>query len=144
MRVRASPRLSTASRMSGPSSGEVEEEQLAGTGCRDLDGGLVLQSRRVTLAEGLAVDHGRARHEVEPRAPARGEGMAHGLAGREQRGVHARVLMDAHRALARVVRGDEPQAPALFRRRELLLLVAGREVARLGEDPDLEEMHRLV
>src|SRR4029453_5800658 len=60
--------------------GEVEEEQRAGRGGPDLDGGLVLEGGAVSPGEALAVDGGRAGDEVEPRPAARREGMPRRLA----------------------------------------------------------------
>ena len=51
--------------------------------------------------------------------------------------------MDRHRAVAAVGRGDQAQLVRVARRRKRLLLVAGRDAAPLGQDPDLEEVHRL-
>src|SRR5262245_15614649 len=53
------------------------------------------------------------------------------------------VLVDAHRALAAVARGDEAEPAAQLRRLEVRLLVAGCQARALGQDPDLEEVHAL-
>src|SRR5438270_13518409 len=52
--------------------------------------------------------------------------------------------MNRHRSFATVARGDETQRVALLIIRVRLLLVSGREVAMLGQNPDLKKMNRVA
>jgi hypothetical protein len=62
----------------------------------------------------------------------------------EQRRVHPRVLLNAHRALGAVGREDQAQPAAFVLGGEVLLLVARRQASGSGHEPDLKEVHGLA
>jgi hypothetical protein len=70
--------------------------------------------------------------------------LAHRLVAIEQRRVHRGILVDGHRALAPVVRRDQPQPPLPSLGREMRLFVAGLDAAPIGLDPDLQQVGQFV
>ena len=62
----------------------------------------------------------------------------------EEREVERRVLVDGDRPVPAVPGGDEAQLSPPLGDGERLLLVGGLDARLLGDDPDLEEVDRLV
>src|SRR5690606_39799941 len=65
------------------------------------------------------------------------------LAFVEQSGVHARILMNTHRSVLAVLRGNQAQPAPLLLRREALLLVLRLDAEHVRLDTDLQEVHDL-
>src|SRR6185503_4161183 len=93
--------------------------------------------------EPLAIHLDLAADRVHVGAPAFRERMRDRIRAVEERGVEARILVDRDRTLPAIGRGDEAKLPALGLGLEALLLVARRDAAARGLDPDLQEMHRI-
>ena len=109
-----------------------------------LERALPAHRRAVARGQRGAVQLDPPAHHLQPRVPPVGQRVLHPLARLEARGVEIRVLVDGHAAAAPVAGGDQPQGAPLLRFRDRLLLVAGGEPAAVGQEPDLEEVHRLV
>src|SRR5262249_16750833 len=62
----------------------------------------------------------------------------------EQRRIEIGILMDADGTVAAVARGDEAQPASLVAVGEGLLLVARRQPFLVWQQPDLQEVHRLI
>ena len=110
----------------------------------DRDRILVGDGGAVAGFEPLAVDRDGAACELNPAFASAFRGVRHLVAGREQGRIEIGLLVNDDRAVATVVRRDEPQSAALRVIVEVLFLVAGREPTAVGEQPDLEEMHGLA
>src|SRR5439155_1119305 len=104
---------------------------------------LVAQRGPVTRSGHRPVEGARAAHDLHPGVPAGCEGVDDLLARREPRREDAGVLVQGDRALAPIARGHHAQPALHLRGRERALLVAGRELLPLGQDPDLEKVHGL-
>jgi len=63
-----------------------------------------------------------------------------GLAGPEDAGVEAEILVHRDRTVPTLAGGEEPQSALLVLLGEELLLVAGGQTGALRQDPDLEKM----
>src|SRR5712691_11465338 len=96
--------------------------------------------QRVTGLEGLAVHRQAAARRVHVGTSVGLQIVDGAVRTAQKRGVHKGVLVDRHRSLAPVGRGDQPQPPALGCRVEMLLLVARRDTGNAGFDPDLEKV----
>src|ERR1051325_1580041 len=120
---------------------KIEEENLRVLRGADRKRRLVPDRGAVALLQRCAVDLDAAARHLNPSAAAGAQRVLDTLALVEQRGVNLRVLMDVERTVLAVRRDQEPQRAALFV--EELLLVARRDLFDGGQDPDLEEVHRL-
>ena len=65
------------------------------------------------------------------------------IGGLEHGDVHLCVLLDVDDVVALLVRSHEQQLAELRLAREVQLLIARRHAIAIGNDPDLQEMHRL-
>src|SRR5258706_7827673 len=98
----------------------------------------------VARLQRLSVHFRCAAHEMHVQAPARLRLVRHRFVCVDERGIEIGILVDAHRPVAAVARGDEAQRAALGRVVEMLLLVARLDAALAGLDPDLQEMDRVA
>src|SRR6185436_11683465 len=109
---------------------QIEQQNLAAAADRHLL--LVRDRRAVAFLQLLPVDLHAAACDLEPAVALRGEGVRD-RAAVEDRRIQRDVLMDRHRAVARVARSDEAQAVAALVFRKFLLLVRRRDAAALGQ-----------
>ena len=98
----------------------------------------------MSFSEQLAVHADLAAGDMHVGAPSRRQRELCALRTVEATRVHACVLVDPHRTVGAVRRGDQAQPAALVRVGEMLLLVARVDAAHVRLDPDLQEVHGLA
>src|SRR5829696_1456033 len=123
--------------------GHVDQDELAGAVGGDGQRRLVGHFGRVAGRDRLAVEAGRPVDQVHIGAAAGAELVPDLVAGVQGGDVHAGVLVDAD-DLTALGPHDLQQPPAAVLEGEHLLLDLGRQVGGVGQDPDLDEPHRLV
>lgn len=123
-------------------SGEVEHQDLAAIDARDRDLRHVGQRHRIAFVQRLALRRDRAARDVDPRVPAGSQREARRLALVEQAGMDRDICMHGDAPVAAVTARDGTQSASSIVGGEVLLLVARCKARALGEDPDLEEVHR--
>src|SRR5258708_4268521 len=72
------------------------------------------------------------------------QNMLHPIANAEQAGVERHILMDGHGAVTAVATAHQFQPALPLGGGIAALLIAGRDVLALRQDPDLQEMHRRI
>src|SRR5260221_5673840 len=122
-------------------SGKVEEQQFRVLAAAEAKLTLAAHRRAVAGREPLAVQLERAPREVHPRAARRFEIKRNAFGAVGPRAIELRVLVEGHRTVAPAFGSEKREGP--LGRVDLLLLIAGLDPAALGEQPDLQEVHRL-
>src|SRR6266850_2233052 len=122
---------------------QIEDQDLGRIGGLQAQRALVAYRGAVARGQLLAVQLDRAARHLHPGVPSGAELVGDALALSQKRPVDRGVLIDLHRSLAPVPRRKQAKRSLPLVGREVLLLVAGREAALLGDDPDLQEVHRV-
>src|SRR6266478_34110 len=127
----------------------VNQDEAALECCPNVKGGLLAlclirpdpRPRQASQTSGqIEYEHFAPRH-LKPRVTPRPQCMAHRLVRLEQDRPQVGVLVDSNGSLPPVTSGDEAEVAASCLGWEELLLVAGREPALVGQEPDLQEVY---
>ena len=130
-------RLGFARSQAVPISGEIEEQEFRILCGGNFDAGFLADPCAVAAAQRAAVYAEASASYLQPRVPVCIDLMVDGLPGAEERGVHARVLVDPNRTVIAARRGNETELTLAFVVSEVLLLIARREIPRVRHNPNL-------
>src|SRR5690606_19575731 len=132
-----------ALRAGSPPLRQVEDEHFRWRARPQSDLGLIRDRRSVAFLERLLPELELALHDLHPSVTVRSKRVRHLVVRVEAGHVEHDILMDRERAVSRIAGREQDELAAALVDREAPLLVARREPARLGADPDLDEPQRL-
>src|ERR1700677_442607 len=93
----------------------------------------------ITWVKGQASYVEIAMHHLDPRAPAGGERVPHGVARAKKAGINPRIGVDGHAAVFAVARDVESKAALALLRFEFELMIG-----RLGSTPIWDQPHLII